>query len=402
MALKQIQYGKQSIDDDDIRAVEDVLNSERITQGNAVSRFENELNLAFSSTHTICCNSGTAALFVAYKAMGLGPGDSVIVPAITFAATANAVLMTGADVVFCDCNAETGTLDINHLKLLLTNEKETKNIKAVTVVHLAGQSCDIRAFHKLTCDFGIELVEDACHAIGSHYQHETNKKIPVGSCQFSSVATFSFHPVKTITTGEGGALSTNSEAIAIRARRLVSHGIERNTQNFVGESLTRQKLHNEQWYYEVQELSGNYRLSDINAALGLSQLKKLDNFVNKRRELWSRYAKLLHSTSPFITHIKPYRQDLTCWHLFVALIDFEALNIERPKLIDSLKGLGIGTQVHYIPVYRHPIYTKKYGQIRLRGAEKYYQRCLTLPLHTEMALEDVDRVVDALTGLVHV
>ena len=401
MTSKQLQYGKQAIDNDDICAVVETLKSERITQGKAVSHFEHELSLALSSKYTICCNSGTAALYIAYKALEVGPGDSVIVPAITFAATANAVLMTGADVIFCDCEETTGILDINHLKILLRDESQRKKIKAVTVVHLAGQTCDMRALHELTKNFGIELVEDACHAIGSHYQYEINKKIPVGSCQFSSVATFSFHPVKTITSGEGGAISTNSEEIAIRARKLVSHGIERKGQNFVGDSPGNQELHDQQWYYEVQELSGNYRLSDINAALGISQLRKLNAFTKKRLQLWSRYAKLLHSSSPVIDFVKPHQQDLSCWHLFIALINFEKISTNRQTLMGNLEARGIGTQVHYIPVYKHPIYTQKYGQISLNGAEKYYQKCLTLPLHTEMDEEDVDRVVEAMNGIVY-
>jgi dTDP-4-amino-4,6-dideoxygalactose transaminase len=309
--------------------------------------------------------------------------------------------MTGADVIFCDCEEATGTLNINHLKILLLDENKIKKIKAVTVVHLAGQTCDMRALHELTKDFCIELVEDACHAIGSHYQYEMNKKIPVGSCQFSSVATFSFHPVKTITSGEGGAISTNSEEIAIRARKLVSHGIERKVQNFVGDSPSGQEPHNQQWYYEVQELSGNYRLSDINAALGISQLRKLDTFTKKRLQLWCRYAKLLQSSNSAINFVKPHQQNLSCWHLFIALINFEETNIDRQTLMSNLKARGIGTQVHYIPVYKHPIYEQKYGKMSLSGAEKYYQKCLTLPLHTEMDEEDVDRVVEAMNGIIY-
>lgn len=241
------------------------------------------------------------------------------------------------------------------------------------------------------------VIEDACHAIGSRYTDKQGRLFAVGSCAHSSISTFSFHPVKTIAMGEGGALTTNSKALSEICRKLVTHGITKNPEQFVHHPDAFVSQDNASlWYYEMQYLSGNFRLSDLHCALGSSQLSRLDKFREQRLKLWLHYKKRLSEAGDNIKGLQAERPEIVCWHLFVVLIDFEAFNTTRSKLVHKLLKSGISTQVHYIPVNEHPYYLNLYGQQILTGARDYYRKCLTLPLFFDMTIDDVDYVVDIL------
>ncbi len=389
-----LPYGRHGIDEDDIAAVAQVLRGDFLTTGPAVDGFEEKLAGITGVKFAVSCSSGTAALHLATLAMGLGPGDLAVVPSITFLATANAVRYVGADVVFCDVDPDTGLMRPQDLEHAIAEHGGA--IKAVLPVHLAGQSPDMKGIAAIARRHGITIIEDACHALGATYG-ATGGDGPVGGCRDSDMAMFSFHPVKTIAMGEGGAVTTNDPVLAARLGDLRSHGMTRDAARFTNSDMAFDETGEPNpWYYEMPEIGFNYRASDIHCALGLSQLGKLDRFVARRRRLAARYDELL---TPLAPRIKPLGRMPGCrpaWHLYVALIDFAAAGIDRGALMRRLKDQGIGTQVHYIPVHTQPYYRDLYGKIDLPGAEKYYARCLSLPLFPGMADDDPDRVVAAL------
>lgn len=386
-----LSYGRQSIDDDDIAAVVDVLRGDMLTTGPTVDRFEVALAARVGAQYAVVCNSGTAALYLAARAAGIGSGDTVIVPAITFVATASANVLAGADVIFADVDPETGLMEAEQLQAALASASSGR-VKAVLPVHLGGRVADLASLQALAVKHGAVIIEDACHALGSTYRSGA----AVGACQDSLAACFSFHPVKTIAMGEGGAVTTNSPQLADEARRLRNHGMERRA-----DTIENRKLgfdgngEANPWYYEVAEISHNLRASDINCALALSQLRKLDRFVERRRALMARYATKLEDFAPHVRLIAPAPGIDPGWHLCGVLIDFKAIAMTRRELMMRLSTRGIGTQVHYIPVNLQPFYRRK-GADDLPGARSYYSRALSLPLFAEMTLGDVDRVVEAL------
>ena len=390
-----LPYGRQCIDDDDIAAVAAVLRSDWLTTGPAVVAFEAGLCEATKARHAIACSNGTAALHIAALALGLGPGDIAIVPSVTFLATANAVRLVGAEVVFADCDADSGLMEAEHFAEALA--RAGGPVKAVFPVHMAGQCGDLAAICQLAEQHGIAVIDDAAHAIGSHYRQRDGEISPIGDGRLTRMTAFSFHPVKTIAMGEGGAVTTNDDALAQRLRHLRSHGMTRDFGEMRYDDLAYDGKGSENpWYYEMPEIGLNYRVTDIQCALGLSQLGKLERFVARRRALAARYDRLLEGVSP---HLRPLAQSQHCkaaWHLYAVLIDFEAAGLSRAQLITRLKEDGIGTQVHYIPVHRQPYYRDRYGMAALGGTDRYYERTLSLPLFPSMADEDVDRVVAAL------
>ncbi|MGH6994806.1 MAG: aminotransferase class I/II-fold pyridoxal phosphate-dependent enzyme, partial [Stellaceae bacterium] len=341
--------------------------------------------------YAVACSSGTAALHLATMALGLGPGDAAIVPSLTFLATANAVRFTGAEVVFADVDPTTGLLTAETLRAAL-KAKTAGTAKAVLPVHLAGMVADMKAIGAVAHDASFTVVEDACHALGA----VEGDGAAVGACARSALAAFSTHPVKTITTGEGGLVTTNDAALAERARRLRNHGMEHDPAHWTDPAAGRDGDQLAPWYYEMAEIGYNYRLTDIGCALGLSQLKKLDRFLKRRADLAARYDRLLAASAPHVRIPARPARGVTAWHLYAVQIDFAALRRRRGDVMRTLRAAGIGTQVHYIPVHRQPYYRRRYGDLDLPGADAYYARTLSLPLFPTMRDSDVDRVVGAL------
>jgi len=386
-----LPYGRQFIDDDDIAAVAEVLRGDYLTTGPRVGEFERRFADAVDAPHAVACSSGTAALHLSVLALGLGPGDVALVPAVTFSATANVVLHAGAEVEFVDVDPDTGLLDLEELTRRLAQGPEAK---AVLPVHLAGQCVDMAALRTLANDHGLSVVEDACHAIGTTGGPDGTA---VGAAGHSDAAAFSTHPIKTITTGEGGVVTTRDDTLAERLRRLRDHGLVRDPERFRTKELAFDAQGNANpWYYELAEPGLNYRLSDIGCALGISQLDKLPRFAAQRRKLAARYDSLLPGLAPNVTPLGRAPGCDPVWHLYVVLIDFDGLGMARAEVMGRLRDEGIGTQVHYIPVPWLPYYRDLLGERDFPGAAGYYARALSLPLHPAMADDDPDRVVAAL------
>lgn len=392
-----LPYGRQAVDDDDITAVADVLRSPFLTTGPAVEAFEAALAERTGAKHAVACSSGTAALHLAALALGLGPGDWAVVPAITFLATANAVRFTGADVIFCDVDPDTGLMTADAFEAALA-ANPGKRVRAVLPVHLAGQPADPAGIAAVAHARGIAIIEDACHALGTSYPaQDGTDTAAVGACRHADAATFSFHPVKTITSGEGGAVTTRDGETARRLRLLRNHGMIRADADFENADLAFDENGGANpWYYEMAEPGYNYRLSDIHAALGLSQLKKLDRFAAARRRLVTCYDAALAFLAPTVRPTGRVSGCTVAWHLYLVLVDFEAAGTNRAEVMNGLRSHGIGTQVHCIPVPFQPYYRRLYGQADLPGARAYYARTLTLPLFPAMTEGDVDRVAGAL------
>jgi UDP-4-amino-4,6-dideoxy-N-acetyl-beta-L-altrosamine transaminase len=393
--LPFLPYGMHTIDVDDVRAVEAVLKSEILTTGPQVEVFENKLAMKTNAYHAISVSSGTAALHVAALSLGLGPGDVVIVPTITFLATANAARYVGADVIFADVDPDTGLMRPGDLIQAL--ERAGEHVKAVFPMHHAGQCADMPGISEIARAHDLAIIEDASHALGTSYRN-SNSVCRVGDCAYSDMTIFSFHPVKTIAMGEGGAITTNDGSHAERLKRLRSHGMERSADAFMNEDMAfTENGETNPWYYEMQELGFNYRASDIHCALGASQLDKLEAFVARRRHLSGLYDTALAALAPIVRPLGRVSDCDPAWHLYVALIDFEAAKISRAQLMTRLREQNIGTQVHYIPVHKQPYY-RDVNTPDLPGAQNYYQSCLSLPLSPAIADDDVRRVCDALAS----
>ncbi|HYE00508.1 MAG TPA: UDP-4-amino-4,6-dideoxy-N-acetyl-beta-L-altrosamine transaminase [Alphaproteobacteria bacterium] len=392
-----LPYGRQQIEEDDVAAVAAALRSDWLTTGPAVEAFEAALAEAVGAPHAVVCNSGTAALHLSVLALGLGPGDRAVVPSVTFVATANAVRYVGAEVVFADVDPDTGLMGPEQLEAAIRGAGPGGPLRAVLPVHLAGQCADPAALRAVADRHGLAVVEDASHAVGTRYRAEGRDRA-VGACAHSELTVFSFHPVKTVAMGEGGAVTTRDPALADRLRSLRSHGLERRPDRFTDPALAFTGGAPNPWYYELPELGLNYRAPDINCALGLSQLRKLRRFADRRAALVGRYRALLAELAPAV---RPMPQAPGCdpaWHLFVVLADFGGRLPERAEVVERLRRRGIGSQVHYIPVPWQPYYRGRYGMPALPGAAAYYRRCLSLPLYPGLADSDVDRVVAALRG----
>ena len=388
-----LPYGRHVIDDDDVAAVAAVLKSPTLTGGPAVEQFEHALAEATGAADAVACSSGTSALHLAVLGLGLKPGDQMVAPSLTFLATANCARYVGADVVFADVDPETGLMTPDTFRQAIARGKPGR-IKAAIPVHLNGQACDMRALRDVAGKHGITLIEDACHALGTTYPG--NDTVPVGACRDAAAACFSFHPVKTVAMGEGGAVTTNDPVMAATMRRLRGHGMERNGQaSTVPEFALAPDGTPNPWFYEMNEVGWNYRASDIHCALGSSQLKKLPRFLRRRQDLVALYDTALKPLAPLVRPIARTGGSVG-WHLYVVLIDFAATGKDRATVMRALADMGVGTQVHYFPVHLQPYYQRLYGRHTLPGAEAYYSRCLSLPLFPAMADDDVARVCDAL------
>ena len=394
MADSFLPYGRQVIEDDDIAAVAQVLRGDWLTTGPTVDAFETAFAAKVGAAHAIACTSGTAGLHLAALAFRMGFGDAVVVPAVTFLATANAVRYVGGEVVFSDVDPDTGLMRLADLERAIASA-EPGLVRAVFPVHLAGHTADVptmrQAYPRLA------FVEDACHALGASYNSQRGM-VPVGSCPMSEVAVFSTHPVKTMTTGEGGVLTTNHPVLAQRLKMLRNHGMVRDPAAFRHRGLAFEGGGETAapWYYEMHELGFNYRLTDIQCALGMAQLAKLDRFVERRRALRNRYVTRLAEMGPHVRMAPVAPGCEPSWHLAVALIEFNEIGMTRTRVVEELRDRGVGTQVHYVPVHLQPYYRQRYGALQLPGAERYYARCLSLPLYPSMKWADVDRVCDQL------
>jgi UDP-4-amino-4,6-dideoxy-N-acetyl-beta-L-altrosamine transaminase len=394
-----LPYGRQSIDDTDIDAVVAVLRSDWLTTGPAIEQFEAAFATATGAPHAVCCASGTAALHLAYHALGIGPGDRVVVPAVTFLATASAARLSGAEIVFADVDADSALLTAATLEDALA--RAGGPVSAVAPVHMAGQMADMDAVGDIARWSSVRIVEDACHAIGGRDAAGR----PVGSGATGDLMTFSLHPVKTIAAGEGGVVTTADADLAKAMRRFRNHGMTRDDFADRGQARAADGTANP-WYYEMTEPGLNYRLSDIHAALATSQLSRLDRFVARRRELVARYdaafAALPQGLAALMRPAGRAGYGVPAWHLYVALIDFAALRHDRAHVMRALRMRGIGSQVHYLPLHRQPYYRQRYGSLDLPGADAWYDRALSLPLFVGMQDDDVDRVVSTLAETIEV
>jgi dTDP-4-amino-4,6-dideoxygalactose transaminase len=388
-----LHYGQQKIEQDDIDSVIKVLKSDFLTTGPIVKKFEDKLCDITKSKYSVVCSNGSTALTLAYLSLGIDKETTCIMPSLTFAAAANAARVLGAKVIFCDNCPDSGLVrPIDLINIL----KKNKFKKAFFIpVHLNGQSIDLESLSTICLKYNIKMIEDASHALGTKFVKGNESISCVGSCEYSEMTTFSFHPVKTITMGEGGAVTTNNKKIYDKLLLFRNNGIMRSPDLFK-ERKPDNKGFKDSSYYEIHENGFNFRASDINCALGLSQIKKLTKIANKRKKLASIYDNLLLDEN-WLKAIKKFPFSDTVFHLYVVLINFEKKKIQRPELIHKLRENNIGTMVHYIPLHLQPIFK---GKNKLEGAEKYYNQCLSLPLHTNMRASDVKLVFMKLKELI--
>ena len=370
-----IPYGKQTIEQDDIQAVVDVLQSDFLTTGPKIAEFEQTVADYVGAKYAVAISNGTSALHAACFAAGIGPGDEVITTPLTFAASANCVLYCGGTPVFADVDPKTYNIDPEDIQ-----RKITDRTKAIIAVHLAGQPCDMDAIHSIAREHGLIVIEDGAHALGSVYK---GKK--VGS--MSDMTTFSFHPVKPITTGEGGMIVTDNEDFYKKMILFRSHGITRDDS-----MMTR---NDGPWFYQQFDLGYNYRITDIQCALGCSQMKKLDRFLARRKEIVARYNEAFADCDNIIT---PYQLSDTesGWHLYIVQVK----NCDRRQVFETMREKGIGVNVHYIPVYMHPYYQEHgYENVHCANAEEIYSHIMSLPLYPGLTSEQQDYVIDTLKSL---
>lgn len=379
-----IPYGRQDVTQADIDAVVQVLRSDFLTQGPMVPRFELAVRKYCGAQYAVAVNSATSALHIACLALGLGPGDWLWTSPITFVASANCALYCGAQVDFVDIDSHTYELSVSALEVKLAEaEKMGRLPKIVVPVHLCGQSCEMRAIHELSRKYGFKIVEDASHAIGAKYQGQ-----PVGDCRYSDIAVFSFHPVKIITTAEGGMAVTNDSQLAERMVLLRSHGITRDP------SLMTHPPE-DPWYYQQVTLGYNYRMTDVQAALGISQMQRVDSYVQRRHDLADRYSQALADlpvTAPW-QHPDTY----SSFHLYVIRLKLNEIVRSHRQVFECMRNHGIGVNLHYIPVYSQPYYLQSSeSQPACAEADQYYQEAITLPLYPTLTDHEQAVVIDVL------
>ena len=379
-----IPYGRQDINQQDINAVVEVLKSDFLTQGPQVPAFEQAIIDACDAKYAVAVNSATSALHIACLALGLGNDDWLWTTPNTFVASANCALYCGAKVDFVDIDPRTYNLCAKQLeKKLIAAQKVGKLPKIVIPVHFSGQSCDMQAIHELAKKYGFKIIEDASHAIGGKYQDA-----PIGNSRYSDITIFSFHPVKIVTTAEGGMAVTNNAKLAEQLNLLRSHGITRDE-----ELMT--KAADGPWYYQQIELGYNYRMTELQAALGLSQMQRLEEFVIKRHELASRYDNLLHDLP--ITLPWQHPDSYSARHLYVIRLQLEQINITHLDVFNALRAAGIQVNLHYIPVHMQPYYQKMgFASGQFPEAEKYYKEAISIPLFSAMTEGQQDTVCSTL------
>ncbi len=376
-----LPYGRQRIDDDDIRSVIEVMRSDWLTTGPKIREFEEAFAKAVGAGEAIAVSSGTAALHAAMHALAIGPGDEVIVPAMTFAASANCVVYQGATPVFADVEPDTLLIDTNDVEA-----KITARTRAIVAVDYAGQPCDYERLSALARGYDLPLVADACHSLGASYRGR-----PVGRLAHLNV--FSLHPVKAMTTGEGGIVTTENPELARRMRRFRNHGVS-------SDHFERDKRGS--WFYEMVDLGYNYRLSDVQCALGLSQLQKLATWIARRRRIAHRYSEAFSDITAF-QPLSAARDRALAYHLYVIRLNSTALRVDRARMFAALRAEGIGVNVHYLPVHLHPFYRERFGTGPglCPVSEAAYESILSLPIFPAMSDGDVEDVIQALRKVVH-
>ena len=384
-----ISYGKQTIDNYDIESLVKVLKSEWLTQGPYIEKFESKLKKYFDSKFASVLSSGTAGLHLAGLALGWGKGDIVITTPITFLATANCVLYSGADIDFVDIDAKSYTIDLNKLENKIKSyKKEGKNIKAVIGVDFAGYPCNWEELKFLSNKYNFNLINDNCHAIGARYHDKSNYAV-----KFADLVIQSYHPVKHITTGEGGAILTNNEKFDKKIKLLRTHGITKK-----GNNLNKKQI---PWYYEMTELGFNYRITDLQCALGISQLKKLDKFLKKRKKIASIYDRELDSNK-FI--VLPYVSNNIdhAYHLYPIQIKLSEIKKDKISIFEYFKKRGINLQVHYIPIHMQPYYQKMFNFKKgdFPVSEKFYFQEISLPIYPSLSIKDVNYIIKTINSII--
>ena len=380
-----IPYGRQDISDADIQAVVDVLRSDYLTQGPVVPAFEESIGFHCESQHAIAVSSATSALHIACLALGVGQNDIVWTTPITFVASANCALYCGARIEFVDIEPRTYNMSVGVLTEKLLQAERANNLpKVVIPVHFSGQPCDMAGIYALSQKYGFKIIEDASHAIGGRYKGE-----PIGNCHYSDITVFSFHPVKIITTGEGGMALTNNTLLANRMRLLRSHGV---TSDVAGMSP---RASEEIWNYQQISLGFNYRMTDIQAALGLSQMQRLDEFVTQRHAIAKRYDQLL-TALPVLTPLQQI-DSYSSYHLYVIRLKLSEIKRTQRQVYADLRAAGMLVNLHYIPVYRHPYYEQMgFGIGHCTQAEQYYSEALSIPMYPGLTEQQQNQVVVAL------
>ena len=380
-----IPYGRQDINQADIDAVVTALRSDFLTQGTTVPSFEKAVADYCGAKHAVAVNSATSALHIACLALGVSKDDIVWTSPITFVASANCALYCGAKVDFVDIDPRTYNLSVERLAEKLAEAEKYGNLpKVVIPVHLCGQPCDMEAIHGLSLKYGFKIIEDASHAIGGRYKNE-----PIGNCRYSDIAVFSFHPVKIITTGEGGIALTNNEQLAKRMQLLRSHGITSDVSDMYA------RPQEELWNYQQIDLGFNYRMTDIHAALGLSQMNRLDEFVNKRYSIAKRYDQLL-TDLPLVTPWQ-HPDGYSSYHLYVIRLKLKEIKKTHQEVYEALRNVGILVNLHYIPVYRQPYYDAMgFSSGHCPQAEQYYTEAISIPMYPGLMDTQQDFVVDSL------
>jgi UDP-4-amino-4,6-dideoxy-N-acetyl-beta-L-altrosamine transaminase len=379
-----IPYGRQDITTEDIQAVRSVLKSDHLTQGPVVPAFEQKVADYCSASHAVAVNSATSALHIACMALDLGPGDILWTSPNTFVASANCALYCGAEVDFVDIDPKTYNLSVDRLEEKLKKASESGKLpKIVVPVHLCGQPCDMKRIWELSQEYGFRIIEDASHAIGGKYQG-----IPVGNCKYSDITVFSFHPVKIITTGEGGMALTNDAKLAEKMALFRTHGITRDPKLMTHEP-------DGPWFYQQIELGYNYRMTDIQAALGISQMERLDMYVSRRHEIAKRYHRML-ADMPVNTQLRD-PDSYSAYHLYVIRLRLDKIKRKHREIFESMREQKIGVNLHYIPVHKHPYYQKmgfKLGEFL--ESERYYAEAISIPMYASLTDSEQHEVVEAL------
>jgi UDP-4-amino-4,6-dideoxy-N-acetyl-beta-L-altrosamine transaminase len=394
-----LPYGAQDIDESDINAVVAALRSDMLTTGPRVTSFERAFAHKAGARYAVAFSSATAALHIAALAGGMGPGEVGLAPSMSFLASANGMRYTGADVLFVDCDPETGL--ITPETFLRAIEAAPKVPRMAVIVHLNGNICDLPSIGRIADEREILLVEDACHAVGGSYLDEAGSSVTIGSCRHSAMTCFSFHPVKTITMGEGGVVTTNNGQLDRSLRMLRAHGMTREASEMsnTGMAVDENGALNP-WYYEMSMLGYNYRATDVQCALGESQLARLEQFAARRAAIKQLYDGLFAARAVAVKPIAtPSRTDPVL-HLYAVRIAFGPGKLSRATLMHALKERGIGTQVHYIPIHRQPYYEALGARQSLPGADSYYASVLSIPFFPRMNDADIERVVEALAELI--
>ena len=388
-----IPYGRHFIDEEDIQAVVSQLKSGSLTQGTTVEKFENLVKNYVGAKYAVAVSSGSAGLHIAYQAVDMKKGDTLLTSPITFVATTNAAIHLGANVLFADIEEDTLNISPIHIQKKLN---ENKNIKIISPVHFGGLACDMKLIKEKANASKSYIVEDAAHALGSAYQDGSL----VGNCKYSDMTVFSFHPVKAIAAGEGGMVTTNDEGLYRKLLRLRSHGINKLNDDFLIKDQGYTNGSANPWYYEMRQIGYNYRITDIQCALAISQLKKLDKFLDKRKELALKYDKAFKNFK-YCQPAQIQNRNNSGIHLYILRIDFNNLGKTRSKVMAEMISMGIGSQVHYIPVPMHPFYTKLgHSYNNYPVSLKYYQEALSIPLFYELTDQDQKYVIKSLAEII--